>query len=292
MVMLVVVGFMVAGRHAQTHGKASQEPFTTPPTRVVLRGPDIYDETYADLYNKVRFDKQRFDVEVSEVRRTLPRAGIAGRAIDVGCGTGHHVYALGKLGTHAIGVDASPAMVAKATQSYNEAQFLRAEALNDKIADDGTLTHVLCLNYTLYEMPDQQRFFERCHRWLMPGGVLLVHMVDPELVTGKAQTRSSLAPPKLLYGGGSRDSEASAPFSQWEYQTAFKYFPGESRASLDEIIRDTQTGSTRYHEHLLHMLPLGRTIQLAKSCGFIVVRRTALRPGHVGEYIYTLQKAT
>ena len=48
MVMLVVVGFMVAGRHAQTHGKASQEPFTTAPARVVLRGPDIYDETYAE----------------------------------------------------------------------------------------------------------------------------------------------------------------------------------------------------------------------------------------------------
>jgi trans-aconitate methyltransferase len=55
-----------------------------------------------------------------------PQAGE--RILDVGCGTGHHVRALADAGVTAVGIDASPAMIAAARERYPGLQFEVADA--------------------------------------------------------------------------------------------------------------------------------------------------------------------
>lgn len=100
---------------------------------------------------------------------------IAGRVLDVGCGTGEHVLFLAQRGYDAVGIDGAPTAIGKARSKANErglsAQFEVADALNlprperpfDTVIDSG-LFHVF---------PDEERvrFRDSLATVIRPGGI-------------------------------------------------------------------------------------------------------------------------
>ena len=56
--------------------------------------------------------------------------------------------------------------------------FVFGDGLNNTLFRDNSLTHILCLYFTIYYMKVKMRFFYNCINWLMPGGYLVVHLVD------------------------------------------------------------------------------------------------------------------
>ena len=72
-----------------------------------------------DLYSRVDYRRlvawpQRIEREWPFLRRAL---GAGGRILDLGCGTGEHSRFLASKGFDVVGIDASPAMLAKATDT-------------------------------------------------------------------------------------------------------------------------------------------------------------------------------
>ena len=142
-------------------------------------GTAVYDDFYADIYDYLVFNMIRTDYEVGIVmNNTMPneKSVIA----DIGCGTGHQVANLSSRNLDVIGIDISPAMISKAKTNFpgNAERLKIGDALDGHLFKDNSLTHILCLYFTIYYMKDKMRFFYNCMNWLMPGGFLIVHLVD------------------------------------------------------------------------------------------------------------------
>ena len=114
------------------------------------QGTAIYDDFYADIYDYLVFNNIKNDYEVGIiVNSTVPseKSVIA----DIGCGTGHQVNDLKAKNLEVVGVDISPSMVKKAQSNYPDyaKNFMVGDGLDGSLFRDNSLTHILCLYFTI-----------------------------------------------------------------------------------------------------------------------------------------------
>ena len=96
------------------------------------------------------------------------------RILDLGCGTGHHVATLTALGAQAIGVDASPSMVAMARDLHPADTFMLVDAVRDQ-PTLGLFDAVLS-NAALHWMQPQSAALNFARRSLHTGGRFIAEM--------------------------------------------------------------------------------------------------------------------
>lgn len=104
----------------------------------------------------------------------LADALCAVRALDVCCGTGRQCLAFEQAGVAAVGVDLSPAMLAKARLQARRTPFLRCDAARLPFADHSFQCCTIAL--ALHEKPlaTRQAIFADMLRVTRPGGLLLL----------------------------------------------------------------------------------------------------------------------
>jgi trans-aconitate methyltransferase len=93
--------------------------------------------------------------------------------LDVGCGTGTLTEKIAEAGAIVTGIDASPEMIAKAKQSYNNIEFFVKDASNfsfDKRFD------AVFSNATFHWIKNQQQLVQNIYDVLKPGGRLVYEM--------------------------------------------------------------------------------------------------------------------
>ena len=209
-----------------------KEGYTQNDTFLFKRGVEIYDEFYADIYDYLVFNAVKNDYEVGAIiNNTSPneKSIIA----DIGCGTGHQVSSLSEKNLEVIGIDISPYMIEKAKQNFPYNNFRTGDALDGFLFRDVSLTHVLCLYFTIYYMKDKMRFFYNCMNWLMPGGYLIVHLVD------KDKFDPILPPGNPLYivspqkYAKERITKTKITFNDFVYESNFQ-LDGQDVATFDE----------------------------------------------------------
>lgn len=102
----------------------------------------------------------------------------ARRVLDVCCGTGRQILLLRRAGLQAFGVDASPAMLARARKAVGPssigAPFARMDARNLAFADAAFDASVVTLALHENEEPDRLAMGREMARVTRPGGHLLV----------------------------------------------------------------------------------------------------------------------
>ena len=128
-------------------------------------------KTYVDMAELI-VDASKINYEVRLVKDAVPRPR-AGALL--GSSTGHLVHALNAKGVYTTGVDESLSMVKRSRELFSDT-FIHGEYTSALLFQEHSLTHVLCLNYTLWFIPDKQRLFRSVHQWLEPGGLFIVHV--------------------------------------------------------------------------------------------------------------------
>ncbi len=140
----------------------------------------------SDPYSRVQYRKlvawpQRIQREAPFLRNWLSRLP-SRRVLDLGCGTGEHARFLAEQGFATLGLDASPSMLNQAYTAYSGCgvRFVRGnmEALP---LVSGSVGGAVCLGNTLAHLDDPDslgRFLRELRRVLMPGGRLLVQMLN------------------------------------------------------------------------------------------------------------------
>ena len=255
-------------------------------------GTEIYDEFYVDLYDKLVYSYSKNNFEVGEVT-SLGGGGYdytkPNTILDVGSGTGHHVGLFSKTGAKVIGVDISQDMVNKAKEKYPDLDFRVGNVLDSLLFSQNYFTHITCFYFTIYYIKDKQTFFNNCMNWLLPGGYLVVHLVDkykfdPIIPAGNPFT--IVSPQKYA---DKRITNTVVKFHGYEYKSNFDL--NEDLAIFKETFKYKKNDRVRVNEHYLYMPTIKTILAMAKDAGFIVKGHVDMtKIGYEYQYLYVFKK--
>jgi ubiquinone/menaquinone biosynthesis C-methylase UbiE len=135
-----------------------------------------YYDAFAATYEDRRDGRSRYHdlLDDLEVELAAPWARGA-RLLEVGCGTGLILRRLGEYAAHAVGVDLSPGMLARARARGLDVREGSATAL--PFADASF--DVAVSFKTLAHVPDLPRALAEMARVVRPGGVLIAELYNP-----------------------------------------------------------------------------------------------------------------
>ena len=257
---------------------------------LIKTGPEIYDDFYADIYDYLVFNNLKNEYEVGEIIN-IANPSSKSRILDVGCGTGHHVSSLGAKGLDILGIDISPSMINTAKKNYPDYNFKVADALNSNEFETESFTHILCMYFTIYYFQDKKEFFDNCFKWLMPGGYLIVHLVDrthfdPILPPGNP----------LMYVSPQRYAKeritsTKVKFTDFSYSADFKLDESNDKATFVEKIKNDGNGNVRKNELTMYMPDIQVITDEAQSSGFTIESKIdLLKCQYEYQYLYVFVK--
>lgn len=259
---------------------------------LVKSGSDIYDDFYADIYDYLVFNTLKDEYEVGFIINSAS-ASSKSKILDIGCGTGHHVASLGSKGLDVIGIDSSVSMIKKAKENFPDYKFEVADATNGSTFQPESFTHILCMYFTIYYIKDKSQFFNNCYNWLMPGGCLIVHLVDRDKF-------DPILPPgnPLLYVSPQRYAKerittTRVKFTDFSYSADFKLDNDNDKAVFLEKFKNDADGKVRKNEHVMYMPDTQQIVDEAQSCGFILESKAdLLQCQYEYQYLYMFVKPT
>lgn len=270
--------------------KQQQEGFTQQDQFLIKTGSGIYDDFYSDVYDYLVFNNLKDDYEIGYIINSTSPSSTS-KILDVGCGTGHHVASLSAKGLDVVGIDISESMIKKAKENFPDYKFNISDALNNNAFEPNTFTHILCMYFTIYYMQDKTQFFHNCFNWLMPGGYLIVHLVDRDKF-------DPILPPgnPLLYVSPQkyakkRITTTKVKFTDFSYSADFQLDEDKDKALFVEKFKNDKDGKVRKNEHEMYMPDITEIIDQAQSCGFIVEGQSdLLQCQYEYQYLYIFVK--
>jgi len=266
---------------------ATRENFEQRETFTFIKGKEIYDDFYANIYDHLVYNNVKTDYEIGQIiNSTTPSSQSV--ILDVGCGTGHHVAKLNEKNLQVIGIDVSPAMIKAAKEKYPSHKFQVGDALNSGQFAPSSFTHILCLYFTIYYFKDKRYFFDNCMEWLMPGGYLIIHLVD------KQNFDPILPPGNPLYivspqkYAKKRITKTKVTFNDFVYHSNFDL--NGNIATFDEKFKFND-GKTRRQEQTLYMEDTQVILTIAQQCGFTLLSKIDLvKCAYEFQYLYVFVK--
>lgn len=254
-------------------GFQQKEQFT------VQRGTDTYDEFYSEIYDRLHDTESRSEKEAVEIVKATQPDKDHSVFLDIGCGTGCLVDALKRRGYNAIGVDKSEAMIemGKERRPDSKTELKCGDATDPMLFERGVFSHVLCMDRTIYEIPDRIVFLRNCKHWLQPGGYLILHLVEP----AKFNTIVPLGKPKgllkdaeqLKTPDGKRITDTAIDFIDFKYNSKYDFGKLEKTGVVTQVEKFVDAGSNkvRQNERQLFMSPPKSILEDARYCGFLAM---------------------
>jgi SAM-dependent methyltransferase len=204
----------------------------------------------------------------ADVLRLLRRCGVRrGLVVDLGCGPGAWARRLGDAGYDVLGVDISPAMIARAKRRAPRARFAVGSLVDVAIPPCDAVTSLgECVNYLFDARAGRaslRRLFRRIHAALRPGGVFLFDVRE-------------------------RERSRSGVFEGPDWTIALRVeASGDGRRVVRRIVTFRRVGRLHRRTEEIHRLRLYRRADLAsdlRRAGFAVrvlpgFGRTPLGPG-------------
>jgi SAM-dependent methyltransferase len=259
-------------------------------------GAKVYDDFYANIYDELVYNKIKNDYELGQIVESTKPTDTS-IILDVGCGTGHHVSSLAEHGYKVVGIDLSESMIKKAQTTYPRLDFRVGNALDTMAFPANAFTHITCLYFTIYYLKDKRLFFENCMHWLMPGGFLILHLVnrdkfDPILPAG--DPFHIISPQNYA---DKRITTTNVKFDKFDYKANFELIPANNdtddvNAILHETFKPVKKGGViRKNAHHFYMPSQAKVLALAKEAGFILFSQTdMIKCQYTHQFLYVLQK--
>jgi SAM-dependent methyltransferase len=253
-------------------------------------GQDIYDDFYAEIYDYLVFNSLKDEYEIGEIiNKTTPSS--QSKVLDIGCGTGHHVAELASRSIDTIGIDLSPAMIKKAKENFPNYKFKVADALNSNAFEPNKFTHILCMYFTIYYFKDKEQFFKNCFNWLLPGGYLLVHLVDRDKFDPILPPGNPLVLVSPQKYAKDRITSTKVKFTDFAYAADFELDEKTDVAKFSEKFKNDANGKVRKQEHIMYMPELSTIVDEAQGAGFILEGQiNLLQCQYEYQYVYIFTK--
>ena len=252
-------------------------------------GDAVYDDFYSNIYDYLVFNVVKNDYEVGIIKNTT-QPGETSIIADIGCGTGHHVRNLTSQNLNVVGIDISPSMISKAKEEFPQGDFRVGNALDNGLFKFNSLTHILCLYFTIYYFQDKRHFFDNAMDWLMPGGWLIVHLVDRETfdpILPPGNPLFIVSPQKYAK---ERITKTKIHFNDFIYESIFNLDKDKNLATFDEKFK-FDDGNVRKQQQKLYMEDTSTIVNMAQDCGFILQSKVDLvKCAYENQYLYIFLK--
>ena len=265
-----------------------KEGFSQTKKYEIKQGLEVFDDFYANYYDDISFSHTKNMFEIGEII-TLSNLTSHSKVLDIGSGTGHHVALLAEHHIPVIGLENSQSMINYSKKTYPNLNFKLGSALDQGIYPANSFTHILCLYYTVYYMQDKKKFFKNCMKWLMPGGYLIIHLVDkknfnPIMPNGMIDFNQKL---------NSTNKYTKTVMEVRDYSYTSNFLQDQNEPDIF-ILREKFTdknNTVRENEHTLYMNTQKHILGLAKQQGFIMLGQIDMSPIQYDyQYLYILQK--
>ena len=271
------------------HSNSSVEGYQQNDHFLFKTGEGVYDDFYANIYDYLVFNNLKDDYEVmSLVNKTHPNTESI--ILDIGCGTGHHVAKLAQQDLSVIGIDISPSMIKKAKEQYSNYNFVVGNVMDQDKFKHNSFTHILCMYFTIYYFKDKRRFFNNCINWLMPGGYLIVHLVDREKFDPILPAGNPLYVVSPQKYAKERITTTKITFNEFVYNSNFNLDGYNNIAKFVEKFKFND-GKIRKQEQTLYMEPTDEILTIAQESGFVLQGKIdLLNCAYDYQYLYILYK--
>ena len=282
---IILVILMIVNKSA-----VYKEGFVQREKYILKRGAEIYDDFYSSIYDELVYDNVKNDFEVGEITR-LVKPTQRSRVLDIGSGNGHHVKLLEKSGYKVEGVDKSSAMVKSAKNKYPNCKFKQGDVLESMLYPKNNFTTITCLYFTIYYINDKQLFLQNCYNWLMPGGYLVLHLVNRDKFDPILNAADPLHLVSAQKYAKKRITNSLVKFKDFQYKANFELDKSKNLAEFDETFKDDTTGHVRQNKHKLHMETQKHILGIAKNIGFILQGKVDMvTTQYQYQYLYLLYK--
>jgi hypothetical protein len=139
-------------------------------------------------------------------------------------------------------------------------------------------------------MKDKQRFFDNAMYWLMPGGFLIVHLVDRETfdpILPPGNPLYIVSPQKYAK---ERITSTKVTFEDFVYTSDFKLDKDNDSATFDEKFKFND-GKVRKQQQVLYMEDTSEIVNKAQNSGFILHSKVDMvKCGYESQYLYVFIK--
>jgi len=225
----------------------------------------LWTKFYCSIYDSLMLDNTKNKYEINEIIEST-KATKNSKFLDIGSGTGHHVSMLKKRGFEAIGMDSSLEMVNRAKTNHPGLQFYNSDVMNAYQFKEQEFTHALMLFMTIYYIKDKRAAFYNVHKWLKPGGFMVLHLVNREKFDPRIEASDPLYKVNPQRFAKDRITKSYVKFTDFQYKG--EYIPNGENSKYIETIKEDDGGKAIRNEHVYYMEKQGEIIGKAKSAGF------------------------
>lgn len=267
-----------------------QEGFRQKERYVIRKNGKIYDDFYVSLFDML-FQKDELVREELDLLSPIVEFNQDSHVLDVAAGSGMTLELLKKRNIPAIGIDESKAYVDLAKNKFSDIQIAVGSPLKSNTFHSSSFSHILSLYFTLYYIKDKTIFFKNCYDWLMPGGYLVIHLVnrdkfDPMVPSGNPFLMVS--PQKYAK---QRITKSKVKLTNFQYDSDFTLNKDKNIGTFTETFTNDNDGHVRQNVHTLYMDTQRHILSLAKDVGFSLLGKIDLNIiQYEYNYLYILQK--
>ena len=289
-VIAVVVQIGKKPNSLALHSRGLLETFDTDETVFVEKNnADLYDDYYIDIYSVVYNKPTRYLYEIENLHKQMNLTKRS-RVLDVGSGLGFHLNLLKGYQIPAMGLERSKDMIIKSKEFFPKIIVKHGDAMDNLTFEPSSFTHIMCLFFTFYYLPDQEGFLRICNNWLEHNGYLALHLVDREKFNPIVPIDEITVKNPNHVNVKQVNAESLIRFNGFDYKSAFIKDYTNNSANLVETITKAN-GNIRKNRHQFNINTISHYEKLFKLCGFAVNSVIKLEDvGYYDQYIYVLKK--
>jgi ubiquinone/menaquinone biosynthesis C-methylase UbiE len=282
--------------------KSGREGFSDSKKEFIRKsGSNIFDNFYVGIYDDLVYSEVKNKYEVGKIMNSK-KPTQESKILDIGCGTGHHVNLFNDYNiSEVIGVDNSPAMIKKAQENYPKLNFKLCNALNSIEFPANSFTHITCLYFTIYYIKNKRQLLENCYNWLMPGGVLVLHLVDMNNFDPIVPVANPFVIVSPQTYAKERITKSTVKFNTLDYKSDFNLDKNidantttlnKPNALFKETLKFKDSNKVRINEHKFYMASQKSILSLAREVGFSLKSvDEMIQIQYENNFLYTLVKS-
>lgn len=288
-ILSTIFMLFILNRSLNVYDFNNSEGFTQSERFISKYDADIYDDFYNKVYDTINIPTTQMTTIFTAINTKMVDK-YNDTFLDIGCGTGVVSNELYIAGFNVYGLDKSENMVEYCNIKFPELNVKQGDALEPMTYDKGTITHILCTDFTIYQIQDKSSFFRNCYFWLKPYGRIFIHLVDKS----KYNPIPLFAKPNLITDiqkySNTRVTNSDVDFVDYRYKSDVKI--NEETVILTETFIDSNTTHIRQNQQTLYVDSIKDILNTAQYSGFIVVGQFNMKENKNDEYqyIYILER--